>query len=217
MNSPYDDKGSQEAKSELNLPGLSTDGGHVTATSLQIAEHFARLMRAIHTLVTELPDEHARNFMLDARDVEVGQGAALRQEPVYRMTRDGFTLLAMSFTGREALRWKLAYISAFNAMEAKLRVSDIEPLMAHKEFRKTVPLRMKFKLQEQGYQVSRRLIAEPSIHVRRNLYWQLRQVNDTLGIPTEPMEVWLHTPQAELEGKVTPRQLVAPEHTEYDE
>lgn len=38
----------------------------------------------------------------------------------YLMNRDGFTLLAMGFTGQEALIWKLKYISAFNAMEQTL-------------------------------------------------------------------------------------------------
>jgi hypothetical protein len=35
---------------------------------------------------------------------------------MYEMTRDGFTFLAMGFTGKEAARWKEAYIAAFNAM-----------------------------------------------------------------------------------------------------
>ena len=39
----------------------------------------------------------------------------------FDMTRDGFMLLAMGFTGEKALRWKLAYLNAFNAMEAELR------------------------------------------------------------------------------------------------
>ena len=38
----------------------------------------------------------------------------------YLMNRDGFTLLAMGFTGQEALIWKLKYISAFNTMEQTL-------------------------------------------------------------------------------------------------
>ncbi len=40
-----------------------------------------------------------------------------RNQKVYYMNRDGFTLLAMGFTGKEALQWKLKYISAFNALE----------------------------------------------------------------------------------------------------
>ncbi len=34
------------------------------------------------------------------------------------MNRDGFSLLVMGFTGKEALEWKLKYIDAFNKMEA---------------------------------------------------------------------------------------------------
>lgn len=40
-----------------------------------------------------------------------------RKRPLYYMDRDGFTLLAMGFTGGEALRWKISYIEAFNKME----------------------------------------------------------------------------------------------------
>ena len=41
--------------------------------------------------------------------------------PKYYMTRDGFTLLAMGFTGQKALEWKLKYINAFNRMESIIR------------------------------------------------------------------------------------------------
>lgn len=50
---------------------------------------------------TSLPDESGRGKMYKA----------------YYMTRDGFTLLAMGFTGREAMQWKLKYIEAFNNLE----------------------------------------------------------------------------------------------------
>ncbi|MBL7583265.1 Rha family transcriptional regulator, partial [Pseudomonas aeruginosa] len=40
-----------------------------------------------------------------------------KPEPYFRMTRDGFTFLCMGFTGKEAARWKEAYINAFNKME----------------------------------------------------------------------------------------------------
>ena len=43
-----------------------------------------------------------------------------REKPEYLMTRDGFTLLAMGFTGAKAMQWKIKYIAAFNDMEAKL-------------------------------------------------------------------------------------------------
>ena len=39
----------------------------------------------------------------------------------YLMTRDGFTLLAMGYTGAKAMAFKEAYINAFNQMEASLK------------------------------------------------------------------------------------------------
>jgi phage antirepressor YoqD-like protein len=39
----------------------------------------------------------------------------------FDMSRDGFALLAMGFTGAKALKFKIAYIEAFNTMEARLQ------------------------------------------------------------------------------------------------
>ena len=49
----------------------------------------------------------------------------------YLMNQDGFALLAMGFTGKEALEWKLKYINAFNQMEALIterKSSDLPAL-----------------------------------------------------------------------------------------
>lgn len=43
-----------------------------------------------------------------------------KTNPVYYMTRDGFTLLVMGYTGEKAMKFKLAYIKQFNAMEKAL-------------------------------------------------------------------------------------------------
>src|SRR5699024_2698036 len=42
----------------------------------------------------------------------------------FLMNRDGFTLLAMGFTGKKALEWKLKYIEAFNKMEQHIKEQD---------------------------------------------------------------------------------------------
>ena len=49
-----------------------------------------------------------------------------KQQPQYLMTRDGFALLAMGFTGKKALEFKLKFIDAFNRMEQALSVPQIE-------------------------------------------------------------------------------------------
>lgn len=45
-------------------------------------------------------------------------------DKAYTITRDGFTILAMGYTGSKAMKFKLAYIDAFNRMEAALRGQD---------------------------------------------------------------------------------------------
>lgn len=48
----------------------------------------------------------------------------------YLLTRDGFSLLVMGFTGAKALEWKLKYIQAFNAMEKRLNDDEeLSPLL----------------------------------------------------------------------------------------
>ena len=49
-----------------------------------------------------------------------------KKYPMYLMNRDGFSLLAMGFTGKEAVQWKLKYIAAFNAMEKQLAAQHKE-------------------------------------------------------------------------------------------
>ena len=44
-----------------------------------------------------------------------------KSRPMYLMTKDGFTMVAMAYTTPEAVRFKEAYIAEFNRMEAELQ------------------------------------------------------------------------------------------------
>lgn len=106
-------------------PVVSASHGHATTTSKAVADYFHKshkdVLRKIEALLPDLPaDFHQRNFAPMGIKVEIGLGKT-RTDPAYEITRDGFTLLAMGFTGKQALQWKLRYIEAFNAMEARLR------------------------------------------------------------------------------------------------
>lgn len=107
----------------ITAPVLNIIDGQVTTTSNQVAANFGKqhklVLRAIRNLLKDLPKGHERNFAPMLLEVEVG-GGAVRKDPAYRLTRDGFALLAMGFTGKEALQWKVAYIDTFNKMEAVL-------------------------------------------------------------------------------------------------
>lgn len=116
-------------------PALTVIDGIITTTSLQIAEHFGKrhshVLRAIRNLLAELPENARPNFGLSDFTDETG-----RKLPAYRITRDGFTLLAMGFTGKEALQWKLAYIEAFNRMERELLARTTRPVAPAIDYRR---------------------------------------------------------------------------------
>lgn len=46
-----------------------------------------------------------------------------------------------------------------------------------------------FELHEQSSRTLNSLLKKSDPGEKRNLYWQLRQINDALGIPTDSMEV----------------------------
>lgn len=167
---------------EVTSPALEARAGQITATSLQVAEHFGKrhpdVLRAIRKL--EVSEEFSRcNFA--PRDYFDERG---KVQPMYDITRDGFAMLAMGFTGKEAVRWKEAYISTFNAMEAKLRALYVTPLLSQSEFRNGIKLQTKLQLMEQSRSTMTALVQETCQHAKENLYFQLRSINDTLGIPT---------------------------------
>ncbi|MDH0042408.1 Rha family transcriptional regulator [Pseudomonas juntendi] len=89
--------------------------GHPTTTSLDVAAHFGKLHKDVLKRIANLdcsPEFTQRNFAPCTRP-----GSNNKPEPYYRMTRDGFTFLCMGFTGKEAAKWKEAYINAFNQLE----------------------------------------------------------------------------------------------------
>lgn len=104
---------------------IAAEGDELFTTSKQIAAAFGKrhdhVLRAIRSLIDQLPHEdHALNFGEMIVLADVGKGA-VRSDPAYKVSRDGFALLAMGFTGQKALFFKVAYIKAFNAMAAHIK------------------------------------------------------------------------------------------------
>ena len=104
---------------------VSVRNHQVVTTSLRVAEYFGKkhcdVLRAINLLESsELFRQ--RNFALSCYTKK--NGNVRKSYPMYYLTRDGFTLLAMGFTGKIAARFKEAYIEAFNEMERTLRENE---------------------------------------------------------------------------------------------
>lgn len=109
----------------IATPDLEIIEGHITTTSNQIAAHFNKrhdtVLRAIRKLECSA-EYRLRNFAESSYRNEQG-----KEQPCYRLTRDGFVFLAMGFTGKDAAQWKEAYITAFNKMEAELLARTTRP------------------------------------------------------------------------------------------
>lgn len=112
-------------------PAITIVEGKPTTLSTDVARHFGKrhdnVVRDIENLRAQLDADHLLNF----EETEQSRTSPLNGAPIsakaYRLTRDGFTLLAMGFTGKKALAFKLAYIDAFNRMEAELQKPAYDP------------------------------------------------------------------------------------------
>ena len=96
---------------------LSTQNGEPVASSRDVAKRFGKEHKHVLAAIRQLlvAENSATKFFHETAFEYRGQ-----KFPEYLMNRDGFSLLAMGFTGKEAVQWKLKYIEAFNQMEKQL-------------------------------------------------------------------------------------------------
>lgn len=100
---------------------INNNDGTLTVPSTQVAENFGKrhcdVIRDIENIKGETSTQNCVNLFIESTYAD----RYGRQQKCYELTRDGFSLLVMGFTGKKALDWKLKYIEAFNKMEAKLK------------------------------------------------------------------------------------------------
>lgn len=115
----------------MNEIKINNSNGTLTVSSLQIADDFGKqhkhIIKNIENLLGETSDEKSsnltaqisviKNFFIESTYAD----SYGRPQKCYDITRDGFSLLVMGFTGKKALEWKIKYIEAFNAMEEQLK------------------------------------------------------------------------------------------------
>lgn len=112
----------------MNTQIIEVEAGKATTTSRQVAEVFGKqhkhVMRDIKEQIEKIggPDL-GRDFFKDETYVVRG-----REYPMYRMSKDGFTLLVMSYTDETSMKFKMQYIKAFNDMEKQLNANNELPM-----------------------------------------------------------------------------------------
>lgn len=95
-----------------------TENNSMYTTSKDIAEKFNKQHKNVLQAIRDLAagNSAAKNMFYETTYENRG-----KQYPMYLITRDGFSLLVMGFTGADALEWKLKYINAFKRMEEIIR------------------------------------------------------------------------------------------------
>lgn len=130
------------------IPTVTLVDGIPRVSSLDIAAKFGKnhknVLAVVQRIIGSLPEEFGRlNFQPSSYINEQG-----KEQPAYSLTRDAFSLVAMGFTGKAALEWKVRYIEAFNAMEKEL-LKKSAPALESEEERKRRRARERKRLQRE--------------------------------------------------------------------
>lgn len=108
----------------MNEIVINNNGGELTVSSVQVAKDFGKEHKNVIQAIENIKAENsAVTSMFIESAYQAGTGKSYKS---YEITRDGFSLLVMGFTGKKALDWKLKYIEAFNTMERHINETIME-------------------------------------------------------------------------------------------
>lgn len=149
-------------------------------TSLILAEVFekehSKVIRSIEQKINGAKNGLVKNMFAEATYLDK-KG---EQRKMYYLNRDGFTFIAMGFTGRKADEFKLRYIDAFNKMEEQIRNQSLQLITANVDDLKRANLLYKIanltsdeELKEQSLKSSYELVTGKSIHQKKTDYQKL--------------------------------------------
>lgn len=102
-----------------NQFGVTEKNGIPVVSSRYVAENFGKRHDNVLQTISKL--ECSDTFrLLNFKESEY-RNDQNKKQPEYIMTRDGFSILVMGFTGKKAMQFKESYINAFNQMESFIR------------------------------------------------------------------------------------------------
>ena len=122
--------------------------GRPATTSLDVAKFFGKrhdnVVRDIKEIIDNTPESFSALNFEGANYID----EQAKNRPMYIIYRDGFMLLVMGYTGKKALVIKLAYIEAFNRMEAELARRNRPALPAAPRFDEAAMLELAAEIRE---------------------------------------------------------------------
>ena len=162
-------------------------------SSLQVAETFSKQHKHVLESIDKLAAENPATKSMFATGAYENRG---KQYPMYYMNRDGFTLLAMGFTGDKALQFKLQYIDAFNKMEQQVKFQV--PSTLPEALRLAADQAEKISVLRPKADYTDKMLANPGLEttsvIAKNYGYSAREFNkllNGLGIQYKQGKTWL--------------------------
>lgn len=119
-------------------------------TSQMVADYFGKEHRHVLDSIDQILKGLAENTADLFQEGTYIHPQNKQEYRMYYMNRDGFSILAMGFTGNKALKFKMDYINAFNKMETELNSPEKIMARALKIADETIGrLSLENKMQEQ--------------------------------------------------------------------
>ncbi|WP_270381623.1 Rha family transcriptional regulator [Megamonas funiformis] len=146
---------------------VQIQNNRVVVSSKQVAKRFGKLHKDVLESIRQIlvAENSATNFYEETTFDYRG-----RKFPIYLMDKDGFSLLVMGFTGKEALEWKIKYIKAFNAMEQEIQHKEYQASLAKSSENELLRKKVE-QLKKDKFDIS--IQVDLAIRERRNLETEL--------------------------------------------
>lgn len=167
------------------------NNGQLVVSSKQVAENFEKTHFNVLASIENIKTQNSGvTSMFYETSYQAGTG---KKYKMYLMNRDGFSLLAMGFTGSKALEWKLKYIQAFNEMEKALKEHRDSYMIED-------PIKRALKWAEEQKEKQKALKAleeaKPKVEtydalVSRESYVGIREMANLIGYPVNKMGAYL--------------------------
>lgn len=111
-----------------SIPGwivdyVSLDGDAIYTDSRPVAEAYGKDHRNVLRDIRELIEATEDRLNFEPMSLPDGYG---RMQPAYRLTRDGFLMLALGFTGQKAIRLRARFVEAFGWMARELLLRRVD-------------------------------------------------------------------------------------------
>jgi Rha family phage regulatory protein len=97
------------------------EDGQALTNSLLVAEKFGKEHKHVLDAIRRLMGTAENSAVVEMFSESSYFNEQNKEQPMFLMNRDGFSLLVMGFNGKKAMQFKLEYIGAFNRMEKTIK------------------------------------------------------------------------------------------------